>query len=281
MLRVEVDELESHLTAADPTPRGLERVAMKNTSYDEVIRERRLLLKSSGINDEKWESHQQRGVAPPPLEKPYSSDDVLVDLKPHEEMGVGNISLAEAIANRESRRRFTLESLKLEELAFLLWATQGVRDVDKNMVWTKRTVPSGGARHPFETYLVVNRVAGLKPGVYRYLPLEHMLVLVSDDPPVPAEISRACWDQAFVGESAVVFVWAAIPYRTEWRYSVIGYKDVAIEAGHICQSLYLACEAIGAGTCAILAYDQKAMDALVGADGEDEFTVYLAPVGKV
>ena len=95
------------------------------------------------------------------------------------------------------------------------------------------------------------------------------------------KISRACLGQSFIGESAVVFVWAAIPYRTEWRYSVIAYKDILIEAGHICQNLYLACEAIGAGICAIAAYDQKAMDSLIGVDGIDEFTVYLAPVGKI
>jgi len=53
------------------------------------------------------------------------------------------------------------------------------------------------------------------------------------------------------------------------------------DAGHICQNLYLACEAIGAGTCAVNGYNQLAMDALLGLDGEDEFTVYLAPVGKV
>lgn len=61
----------------------------------------------------------------------------------------------------------------------------------------------------------------------------------------------------------------------------MGYKDILIEAGHICQNLYLACEAIGAGTCAIAAYDQKAIDTLIGVDGEDEFTIYLAAVGKV
>jgi SagB-type dehydrogenase family enzyme len=254
---------------------------VRKKSYDEVIRERRSLLKSSGIDHEEWESHQRKGRPPPPLEKPYSEDDILVELKDFEERGFGTISLVEAIKNRESRRKFTSENLKLEELSFLLWATQGVNSVDKNRVWTKRTVPSGGARHPFETYLIINRVEGIEPGVYRYLPLEHKLVVVNSNKPLPARISEACWDQGFVGESAVVFVWAAIPYRTEWRYSVIGYKDIAVEAGHICQNLYLACEAIGAGACAILAYEQKAVDALIGVDGEDEFTVYLAPVGKV
>jgi len=94
-------------------------------------------------------------------------------------------------------------------------------------------------------------------------------------------ISTACYGQGFVGDSAVVFVWATIPYRGEWRYSVIAYKDILIEVGHVCQNLYLVCEAIRTGTCAIAAYDQKAMDALIDVDGENEFTIYLAPVGKV
>lgn len=84
-----------------------------------------------------------------------------------------------------------------------------------------------------------------------------------------------------VGESAVVFVWTTIPYRTEWRYSAIAYKGILVDVGHVCQNLYLACEAIGVGTCAILAYEQKAVDNLIGVDGENEFTIYLAPVGRV
>jgi SagB-type dehydrogenase family enzyme len=249
--------------------------------YDEVIREKRALLKSSGIENEEWESHQHKGISAPPVEKPYPKDGLLLELgKPRLE-DFGDIRLVEAIGNRESRRKYMPESLKLAELSFLLWATQGIKSIDKNRVWTKRTVPSGGARHPFETYLIINRVEGVEPGVYRYLPIEHKLLLVDGSKPVPARISEACWGQGFVGESAVVFVWAAIPYRTEWRYSVISYKDIAVEAGHICQNLYLACEAIGAGACAVLAYEQRAMDGLIGVDGEDEFTVYLASVGKV
>jgi nitroreductase len=62
---------------------------------------------------------------------------------------------------------------------------------------------------------------------------------------------------------------------------VFSHKVIALDAGHVCQNLYLACEAIDAGTCGIGAYHQHKMDALLGVDGEDEFTIYLAPVGKV
>jgi SagB-type dehydrogenase family enzyme len=220
-------------------------------------------------------------VAPPPLEKPYDRKAELIDLVDPRDFNIGQIPLIDAIANRESRRVFTEESLTLEELSFLLWTTQGVKKVDENKVWTKRVVPSGGARQPFETYLLVNRIDGLKRGVYRYLPIEHKLILVSDNLPTADELMENTWYQKFIGKSAVVLVWAAIPYRTEWRYSIISYKDILIEAGHICQNLYLACEAIGAGTCAIAAYEQKPIDELLQIDGVDEMTVYLSPVGKV
>ncbi len=59
---------------------------------------------------------------------------------------------------------------------------------------------------------------------------------------------------------------------------------IAIDAGHLCQNLYLAAESIGAGTCGIGAYDHGKMDMLLahyGVDGENEFTVYVAPVGRI
>ncbi|HHE32565.1 MAG TPA: SagB/ThcOx family dehydrogenase, partial [Chlorobaculum parvum] len=34
------------------------------------------------------------------------------------------------------------------------------------------------------------------------------------------------------------------------------------------------------GTCAIAAYHQDRMDKLIDVDGKEEFTIYLAPVGK-
>lgn len=246
-----------------------------------MIQDRRKLLKSTGIEHDEWTSHQRKGVIPPPLEKPPPEDCILIEMPRFDDTNLGGISLAKAISQRESRRKYTSEPLKLKELSFLLWATQGVKSVDRNKVWTRRTVPSGGSRHPFETYLIVNKVEGLVNGVYRYLPIEHKLLLSGRRKPLPEQVSEACWEQTFVGSAAVVFVWAAIPYRTEWRYSVVAYKDILVEAGHVCQNLYLACEAIGAGACAILAYDQKAMDNLIGVDGENELTVYLAPVGKV
>ena len=223
---------------------------------------------------------QQKGLPHPPLEKPYPSDATLVDLVAPADLAVGQMPLIEAIGRRRSHRKFTQEPLTLQELSFLLWAIQGVQEVVREGAATLRTVPSAGARHPLETYLLVNRVEGVPPALYRYLPLEHKLCFLYADEELPKRVNKGCLGQNFVGRAAVVFVWTVIPYRTEWRYAGASYKVIAMDAGHACQNLYLACENIGCGTCAVAAYDQEAMDRLLGVDGEEEFTVYLAPVGK-
>ena len=93
-------------------------------------------------------------------------------------------------------------------------------------------------------------------------------------------LSQAALGQRFVADSAVTFVWTSVPYRMEWRYLQAAHRVILLDAGHVCQNLYLACEAIHAGTCAIAAYDQEAMDELIQVDGKEQFVIYLAPVGK-
>jgi len=227
------------------------------------------------------QTDQARGVAPPPIETPCDAAAERIDLPRPPWNGVQPIELREAIGRRESRRQFLPEALSLEELAFLLWATQGVRQV-LDEATALRTVPSAGSRHALETYLCVSRVDSLTAeAVYRYLPIEHQLVHAFDQPHLPRRLVRATLGQAFVGRAAVVFVWTAVPYRMEWRYGLASHKVIALDAGHVCQNLYLACESIGAGTCAVAAYDQAGMDELLHVDGQDEFVTYLAPVGRV
>ena len=246
---------------------------------------RRFLRSNVGEpEDEQEETDRSKGVPAPPAEKPCPEVATLIDLTSPEDLKVGRMPLIEAIRRRSSRRQYTKEPLSLEELSFLLWASQGVRKVLRKG-FSLRTVPRGGLRHPFETYLSVHRVAGLSPGLYRYLPLEHKLCLLFLDDRM-AERTRETCAGRFVGEGAVVFIWTAVPYRREWggrrrqRERRAG-KNIAVEAGHVCQNLYLACEAIGAGTCAVGGYLQDKVDALLGVNGEDEFAVYVAPVGKV
>ncbi|MBT3312208.1 MAG: SagB/ThcOx family dehydrogenase [Desulfobacterales bacterium] len=222
---------------------------------------------------------QSRGIKPPPMEKDFSDEPIIELTSPDQLKPIGEIPIIDAIRNRKSRRSFSDTPLSLEEISFLLWATQGVRDRSKQQ-YMFRTVPSAGARHALETYLYIRNVQNIPEGIYRYLPIEHQLIYLFSDEYLKEEISTGCFGQSFITGAAAVFIWTAIPYRMEWRYDLAAHKVIAIDTGHVAQNLYLACEAISAGTCAVAAYDQEKMDTILKVDGEDEFTIYLAPVGK-
>jgi len=227
-------------------------------------------------------SAQHRGVPIPPLQEPVDQQLPRINLPGRESwrLVMQETDLADAIGSRRSRRSYSDAYLKVEELAFLLWATQGQRKPGE-LPPHFRTVPSAGARHSFETYLFIHKVGKVPPGLYRYLPLSNELVFMhSADSQSKTRLSRAVLGQQFVTNSAVVFVWTTVPYRMEWRYLQAAHRVILLDAGHVCQNLYLACEGIQAGTCAIAAYDQEAMDELIQVDGEEQFTIYLAPVGK-
>ncbi len=246
------------------------------TKKGEVERYREFLKSGPWERRKELDTDQKMGIPEPPPLKPYPEDAVFVDLISPNLFTIGGKSLIETIKQRRSIRKFSYKSLTLEELSFLLWATQGL-----NPSIRFRTVPSAGARHPFETYVVIERVEGVKKGLYRYLPDRHKLIFLFRKEGFPERISEVCLGQTFVGEGAVVFIWTVVPYRTEWRYGTLSHKVIAIDAGHLCENLYLAACAIDAGTCAIGAYNQKKADTLLGVDGKDEFVIYLAPVGKL
>ena len=225
------------------------------------------------------QSDQQKRVPAPLLEEPAPEGAPLIKLPAPASFTVGAMSLREAIAQRQTRRKFADAPLSLEELAFMCWATQGVRQVAPSGLALLRTVPSGGARHPYETYLFVHRVDGVARGLYRYLSISHQLCQLAAGDQREAAIS-ACGGQRMAGECAVVFSWVAVPYRAAWRYPLVWPKLVAIDAGHICENLYLAAEACGCGCCAIGAYSQGVMDSTLGVDGVQQYCTYAAVVGK-
>jgi SagB-type dehydrogenase family enzyme len=248
---------------------------------DDLIRIHRQWLKDSIRKSVDWRhTDQSRGIPPPPPQKPVPPGAPAIPLPgPDRLEAVCDAGLLQVIRTRRSRRRYADIPLTLEELAFLLWATQGVTGRPDEAA-AFRTVPSAGARHAFETYLYCRKVETLKEGIYRYLPLEHRLLFEFSEPGLADRISEACFGQRFVGQGAVTFFWSVLPYRMEWRYGPAAHRVLPMDVGHVCQNLYLAAEAIGAGTCAVAAYDQEGLDALLRLDGEEEFVIYLSPVGK-
>jgi len=227
-------------------------------------------------------SEQNRGLPQPPLERDLAEGRPLVELPPVTTLELGHADLREVVDRRRSLRRYAEAPLSRGELSFLLWCTQGVKKVVPGSA-TFRTVPSAGARHALETYLLLNRIEGLAPGLYWYSALRHALAPLGGAGGQPAIADRmvdACLGQEFVKASALTLIWTAEVHRMSWRYGQRGYRYLHLDAGHACQNLYLAAEAIGCGACAIAAFSDEAVDELLGLDGQSRFTIYLAAVGR-
>lgn len=225
------------------------------------------------------ESDQSRGLPQPPLEMAYGLSEPKINLPAPAELKYGQKALIDVINDRRSLRQYSDKPLSPEELSYLLWCTQGVRRA-KAGVASYRSVPSAGARHAFETYLLINRVDGIKPGLYRYAAFEHKLAEVDPDPDIVDKIVAGCLGQGFVGNSAVTFIWVADVDRMKWRYDLRGYRYLHLDAGHVCQNLYLAAESIDAGACAIAAFDDDEINQVLGLDGVRQFVIYVAAAGK-
>ncbi len=223
-------------------------------------------------------SGHRLGMPQPPVEAEWDRTKVPIPLPPPVSLHLGDFSLRQAIEQRRSLREYSGQPLSLDELSYLLWCTQGVQDVSGRC--TLRTVPSAGARHAFETLLLVNNVTSLSPGLYRLLALDHALLEENLDPNVADRLVAACLGQRFVKGAAVTFVWVAEVHRMTYRYGERGYRYLHLDAGHVCQNLYLAAEAIGCGACAIAAFEDDEVNRVLGLDGESRFAVYLATVGK-
>ncbi len=227
------------------------------------------------------ESDQGKDLPQPPYEIPLEDGKPLIDLPDPESIDTGSYDLRKAIEERRSVRRYQEEDfLSLEELAYLLWLTQGVKKVNEKRKVTLRTVPSAGCRHPFETYLSINRVEGLEPGLYRYVATQHKLAALDLRGDFNEELAEACLGQRQVRTSAVTFIWAAVPYRTVWRYAERSYRYLYLDAGHVCQNLHLAAESINCGICAIGAYDDDAVDQLVNLTPPEMFVIYMGSLGR-
>lgn len=196
------------------------------------------------------------------------------------EIKINDIELRTAIERRASIRKYSNMPISMEELSYLLWCTQGVRKTFENNI-TLRNVPSAGACHAFETYLLVSRVDGLQPGIYRFLALSHNLLQVNIDESIADRVTEACLNQSFIKTSAVTFIWIAVTERMTRRYGERGYRYMYLDAGHVCQNLYLSAESINCGVCAVAAFSDNSINRILDLDGENQFVIYIASVGKV
>ncbi len=218
-------------------------------------------------------SRARENIAPAPWFKTYP--DVRRHPLPRPRFGSENFW--EALIRRRSVRRYFRTPLSLEDLALLLFAAQGITgEVGRYLL---RTAPSAGALYPIETYLCVNRVEGLPPGLY-HLEVQDFVLEELALGEFGEALAEASLSQPQCARAPVVFVWSAIPRRTMSKYGNRGMRYVFMDVAHICQNVLLAAAALGLGSCPIGAFFDDEVNELFGLDGVEESVVYLATVGQ-
>lgn len=186
-----------------------------------------------------------------------------------------NISIEEALLKRRSIRSYKDEPLSISEISQILWAAQGI--TDKRVGF--RTAPSAGALYPLEIYLVVGKVKDLEPGVYKYRPENHEIILtLKGDKRNDLYISAL--RQEWIRNAPVVIAISAIFERTTIKYGERGIRYVYMEAGHCSQNIYLQCVSLNLGTVTVGAFYDDNVKRVLNLQ-KNESPLYLMPIGRI
>jgi SagB-type dehydrogenase family enzyme len=203
------------------------------------------------------------------------SQDQPIDLP---EPALRGLCVEEAIIARRSVRSYSEDSLSMVELSQILFAAQGITERRGGLAL--RSAPSAGATYPIEVYAFADRVSGLAPGIYHYLPEGHRIKLVKAGPH-GGSLAEACLGQSMPEEAALSLVLTAVPERTTSKYGDRGIRYIQLEAGHVSQNICLQCASLGLGAVPIGAYDDRRLDRLIGIDGEEEMSLYVNSIGRI
>jgi putative peptide maturation dehydrogenase len=184
-------------------------------------------------------------------------------------------ALDDLLEARATCRNFAPEFvLPLADLASVLhrvFGAQATQALAAGAVALKKNSPSGGGLHPVEAFLLVQRVAGLAPGLYHYHSVAHALVplqpmSVQALAPLARELVAG---QDWFANPPVQVLMAARFQRNFWKYRnhPKAWRVIQLDAGHLSQNLYLSATELGYGAFVTGAINDECAERLFGFDG--------------
>jgi SagB-type dehydrogenase family enzyme len=184
--------------------------------------------------------------------------------------------LEEAIRARRSNRVFTAESVSLAEIGKLLELSCGVTEPDEI---PRRAAPSGGALYPVETYVVALRVNGLRPGIWHYVPVDHVLEHVRRVDGI--DVLRPFLPPGLVeGAPTLMLALSAVFARTQMKYLERGYRFALLEAGHVAQNIVLVATALGLASVCVGGFWDEPFNDFLELEPAEEAVVYSVLLGS-
>ena len=186
------------------------------------------------------------------------------------------------IRSRRTWRKFGPEAVTLEALSQTMELTFGIQgwvDVPGLGRSAMKTSPSGGNLHPLEAYVLVQRVRGLKKGIYHYNAGRHELEWLRKGI-ARKTLERNLGNQWWFAGSAFLVLMTAVFGRTQWKYhSSRAYRVVLAEAGHVCQTFCLTATWLGLAPFCTMAQTDTRWEEWLGIDGVRESILYVTGAG--
>jgi putative peptide maturation dehydrogenase len=136
----------------------------------------------------------------------------------------------------------------------------------------KRTSPSGGAMHPTEAWLLVQRVDGIPAGLYHYRPLDHALQAMpwrGGAEELRALARTMVAGQHYLADAHVLVALAPRFARNFWKYRnhAKAYRVCVLDVGHLSQTLLLSATEQGLGAFVTAAINEVDIERAFGLDG--------------
>ena len=179
----------------------------------------------------------------------------------------------ELLGRRNTCRNFdATATLPREVLASMLarvFGVQGQVQAADDFEVLKKTSPSGGALHPTEAYLIVQRVDDIAPGLYHYHAGEHALEPLPSPDNLAAFAGLAVAGQYWFADAPVLVVLAPRFARNFWKYRnhAKAYRTVILDVGHLSQTLYLSATDLGLGAFITAAINEIDIERVFGLAG--------------
>jgi putative peptide maturation dehydrogenase len=169
-------------------------------------------------------------------------------------------------------------------------AARGVVQAADGLELAKKTSPSGGALHPTEAYVLVQRVEGVRPGLYHYRAGEHALQALpwkgggdhGDDAEALASLARlAVAGQYWFANAHAMVVLAPRFARNFWKYRhhAKAYRVCVLDVGHLSQTLLLCATEQGLGAFVTAAINEVDIERAFGLDGLAEGPLVVCGFG--
>jgi len=176
---------------------------------------------------------------------------------------ITNDALQSALTMKRTRMRYSTQAVPAAKLGAALDLTFGVQT----------------QRHPLDAYVIAWNVKGVPLGVYHYDNSNKELIDLQKSITLK-DVAPLFENHTSFTNAAAVVIMCSVFARRSWRFSQSrAYRTALIDAGHLGQTFSLVSMALGLAPFTTMAFNERAVEELLGLNGVSEFPVYIAGVG--